>query len=203
MRPSTRLLILTTPPIILTYTTHRYLCTLEAKYPPIDPTTTTSLALRTPSNPTTQHCPEVDVYEAKHVPVKSLLKRYSTLLQSHPKTHDSTTTNKATLTNAWILTFLNTKPLLVEGSLIGLIKNKSYSPGDTGVTDPEHKSYVVAPGLFHEKVSTADTITLESRVSHPSAVPETPCRWKRDSSKLVVLGSQPGEKRRRSHCIPL
>ncbi|GFN15029.1 uncharacterized protein AtWU_04829 [Aspergillus tubingensis] len=137
MRPSTRLLILTTPPIILTYTTHRYLCTLEAKYPPIDPTTTTSLALRTPSNPTTQHCPEIDVYEAKHIPVKSLLKRYSTLLQSYPKTHDSTTTNKATLTNAWVLTFLNTKPLIVEGSLAGLIKNKSYSPGDTGVTDPE------------------------------------------------------------------
>ncbi|KAL3264324.1 hypothetical protein ABHI18_000931 [Aspergillus niger] len=138
MRPSTRLILLTTPPAILTYTTHRYLSTLEAKYPPIDPTTTTSLALRTPSNATTQHCPEIDVYEARHIPVKSLLKRYSTLLQSrHTETHDFKNSNKATLTNAWILTFLNTRPLIVEGSIIGLIKNKSYSPGDTGLTDPE------------------------------------------------------------------
>ncbi|EHA23528.1 hypothetical protein ASPNIDRAFT_173674, partial [Aspergillus niger ATCC 1015] len=140
MRSSTRLILLTTPPAILTYTTHRYLSTLEAKYPPIDPTTTTSLALRTPSNLTTQHCPEVDVYEARHIPVKSLLKRYSTLLQSqHTETHDFKNSNKATLTNAWILTFLNTRPLIVEGSIIGLIKNKSYNPGDTGLTDPEAK----------------------------------------------------------------
>ncbi|OJJ75550.1 hypothetical protein ASPBRDRAFT_116678 [Aspergillus brasiliensis CBS 101740] len=131
------LILLSTPPAILTYTTHRYLSTLEAKYPPVDPTTTTSLALRTPSNPTTQHCPEIDVYEAKHIPVKSLVKRYTTLLQSQPKPYDFKNINKATLTNAWILTLLNTRPLKVEGSIIGLIKNKSYSPGDTGLTDPE------------------------------------------------------------------
>ncbi|RAL02805.1 uncharacterized protein BO80DRAFT_423287 [Aspergillus ibericus CBS 121593] len=172
MRRSTKTtkILLLTPPILLTYTTHRFLSTLEAKYPPTDPTTTTSLGLRTPRNPATQHCPAIDVFEARAVPVQSLLKRYRTLLQAHPQSPPITTETtelenkekkRETLLKAWILTFLNTPPLLHEASIFNLFKNRTYDPGDTGLitfspsTTPSQKMLKEIPILN-------DILTIES-----------------------------------------
>ncbi|PYI02339.1 hypothetical protein BO78DRAFT_400630 [Aspergillus sclerotiicarbonarius CBS 121057] len=179
---TTKVLLLLTPPTLLTYTTHRFLSTLEAKYPPADPTTTTSLALRTPSNPTTQHCPEIDVYEARAVPVKALLKRYRHLLNTTSSSSSSSSSNHPTnekektetLTQAWILTFLNSRPLLHEASIFGLFLNKTYEPGDTLVStfsDPTSTTTTSSPEPLKGKTILNGMFTIESFTPSSSTSP--------------------------------
>ncbi|PWY68493.1 hypothetical protein BO94DRAFT_540175 [Aspergillus sclerotioniger CBS 115572] len=185
-KTTTRLLILLTPPALLTYTTHRYLSTLEAKYPPVDPTTTTSLALRTPSSPT-QHCPEIDVYEARAVPVKSLLKRYKHILQINGQSQlitaeDNPPKNekerrKETLTKSWTLTFLNTAPLLHEASIFGLFLNRSYSPGDTGLTTLTSTPTTKKGERLLNGIFTIESFTPSHSPSTPNTLPGLILSW--------------------------
>ncbi|PYH93425.1 hypothetical protein BO71DRAFT_441748, partial [Aspergillus ellipticus CBS 707.79] len=143
----TRFLLLTPPAALTYYTSSTFLATLEAKYPPTDPTTTSSRALRTPSNPQTQHCPTIDVYQATRIPVSSLLRHHAALTNPSPSPSPITTpniSNKPTqpshppsteeISLAWTTTFLNTRLLTTEASIVGLISNRVYAPGDTYLT---------------------------------------------------------------------
>jgi hypothetical protein len=129
-RPRTRLLlILALPPVAIGYGIHRGLNALEARYPPLPAEPTTSIALRTPANPSTQFCAYIDVYAAR-VPVKALLPR----AQSTDAVPDKRKSTNFEITSAWARAFIGNKIFRTEGSLVGLLAKGKFSPGDTGDT---------------------------------------------------------------------
>lgn len=105
------------------YGTHLGLSHLESKYPAL-PAGTGSTALRTPSNPSTQRCAYTDIY-AGRVRVKALEARATR------STHHDT---KCTLQETWARALLNSWILRTEGSIIGLLTTRRYTPGDTGLS---------------------------------------------------------------------
>ena len=118
---SRRLFTLVLPPVAIGYGIHHKLNNLESKYPAIPPDSSTSLALRTPHNPKTQHCGDIDVYSAR-VPLRALL---------HAKERRGT--GKATTPqDEWARILLNSPTLRTEASLVGLLTIGRYTPGDTG-----------------------------------------------------------------------
>ncbi|GFF33412.1 hypothetical protein IFM58399_03532 [Aspergillus lentulus] len=123
------LLILALPPVAIGYGIHRGLSALEAQYPPLPPEPTTSIALRTPRDPSTQFCAYTDVYTAR-VPVKALLSR-AHRIDNVPDKRKSTNFE---ITSAWARAFISNKILRAEGSLVGLLAKGKFSPGDTGDT---------------------------------------------------------------------
>ncbi|RAK74029.1 uncharacterized protein BO72DRAFT_530557 [Aspergillus fijiensis CBS 313.89] len=140
-----RLLYLLTPPTLLTYTIHRTLTHLETKYPPIPAAQGSTAALTTPTNPSTQRCAEIDIYQAR-VPVRALLRAEAALTGTDPNTTTTTTTttennpdnppriSQATLQKAWAHLFLTSPILQTEAKLIGLLTTGRFHPGDVGLS---------------------------------------------------------------------
>ena len=91
---------------------HHTITQLEAKYPPRRPESFSTNALRTPSNPTTQHTPYVDIYSTR-VPAAGL----------RPHTGDV-----HSIEEAWAHTFFESRIMRAEGKLVAA----SRSPGDCG-----------------------------------------------------------------------
>ncbi|RAL12197.1 uncharacterized protein BO97DRAFT_390445 [Aspergillus homomorphus CBS 101889] len=140
MSPGTRLLYLLTPPALLTYTVHRGLTHLEAKYPAVPPEQASSRALTTPENPATQRCAEIDIYQAR-VPVEGLLRAAAAAAaaatNNNPNTSNtnlSPTINTQTLQTAWAILFLTSPIIQTEAKLIGLLTTGKFHPGDVGLS---------------------------------------------------------------------
>ncbi|KAA8645818.1 hypothetical protein EYZ11_012774 [Aspergillus tanneri] len=119
------LLALALPPVVAAYGTHRFLTTLETKYPAQPPHSTSSVALGIPANPPTQHCAYVDVYSAR-VPVRALQDRAKRFGYT-----DSLST-KEDLSTVWARVLLGTRLFRAQSSIVGLFSNGKFDPGDTG-----------------------------------------------------------------------
>ncbi|KAH7039508.1 hypothetical protein B0J12DRAFT_580381 [Macrophomina phaseolina] len=130
--PLPRALVITTlitaPPAYYVYTTVNR---LEAKYPRLNPETSSTTALRTPSYPVTHHTPHVDVY-AGNVPVEPLLK------------HHGPDGRKLSPEEAWAKHFLESPMLQLEGKLFGRF---SHGPGDLGERGFHAKQALIHGGL--------------------------------------------------------
>lgn len=114
---------------IASYGIHRKLTELEEKYPEL-PRSTGSKALRTPQDPSTQHCAYANIYAAQ-IPLAALQARI-------PSTKNPTTTE---LENAWARSVFGSRVLRAEGLLIGMFTNFSLSPCDTGDSDAGFSPY--------------------------------------------------------------
>ncbi|KAL4781779.1 hypothetical protein BJX76DRAFT_359540 [Aspergillus varians] len=127
------LLYILTPPAVGTYVVHHELRALEEKYPalPADDTTC-SLALRTPTSPSTQHSPHIDIYSAR-IPLSSLPSATAPItpegLQS-PQAHQ-------TLSTRWAQALVGSRILRWEGSVFGLFSSRGFQPGDIGLSEEE------------------------------------------------------------------
>lgn len=170
------LLILALPPVVLGYSIHRGLSTLEAQYPPLPPEARTSIALRTPQNPSTQFCAYTDVYAAR-VPVKALLPR----AQGTNDAPDKRKSTNCEITSAWARAFMGNKVLRAEGSLVGLLTKGKFSPGNTGDT----------PAGFTSPEASGDARSLLNGVF---VVERPPSEDDRDG--LLVSWRMPDEPRR-------
>ncbi|RAH84774.1 hypothetical protein BO86DRAFT_278329, partial [Aspergillus japonicus CBS 114.51] len=122
------------------YTTHRTLTDLEHKYPAIPPSQGSTAALTTPTNPSTQRCAEIDIYQAR-VPVRALLRAEAAITASaaiteNPAADNTTPPNvsPATLQKAWAHLFLTSPILQTEAKLIGLCTQGTFHPGDVGLS---------------------------------------------------------------------
>ncbi|KAL2867022.1 uncharacterized protein BJX67DRAFT_353720 [Aspergillus lucknowensis] len=125
---SRRLLFLLGSPVVGVYAIHRGLTTLEARYAalPADDSTS-SVALRTPGSPSTQHSPHIDIYSAR-IPVKALLARTNN--PSDPKNSDN-----ATLSTVWAQSVFGSRIFRLEGRIFGLFAaERKFEPGDVGNT---------------------------------------------------------------------
>ncbi|PLB52566.1 hypothetical protein P170DRAFT_434286 [Aspergillus steynii IBT 23096] len=121
------LLALAVPPAAVAYGGHRYLTVLETKYPARPPSSSGSVALGIPSNPSTQHCAYVDIYSAR-VPLRALQARSKQLgLNQNPKTN-------AELSTAWAQALLGTQIFRAESAIIGLFSRGGFQAGDMGDT---------------------------------------------------------------------
>lgn len=116
------LLSLSLPPI-LTYLTAQHYSTLY----PSRPESTGSLALRTPSNPSTQHCRDIDidVFSAR-IPLKYLKHR---LRKPHGDTSNPT---PADLQEAWARTIIGGYIYRAEGCLSSFVERRAFDAGDVG-----------------------------------------------------------------------
>lgn len=144
---SRRLLTLVLPPVVIGYGIHHELNNLESKYPAIPPDSSTSLALRTPHNPKTQHCGDIDVYSAR-VPLSAL---------QHAKERRKGTSKATTPQDEWARILLNSPTLRTEASLIGLLTTGRYTPGDTGNT-PGGLSPETEPGVPRKLLNGVFTV---------------------------------------------
>jgi hypothetical protein len=136
----TRLLTLTLPPILLglgTYQTTQY---LESRYPSLPPVQTSSLGLRTPRNPSTQHCPDVDIYAAR-IPLTHLH-----LPPDSPNDANKSKSSPQALQESWARAVVGSTILRTEGALAGFAASGRVDPGDVGSSvegfapEPEGKS---------------------------------------------------------------
>ncbi|KAJ5726272.1 uncharacterized protein N7483_007629 [Penicillium malachiteum] len=112
------------PSGLAVYCTHLGLSHLEKKYPN-QPLTTGSKALQTPSKPNIQYCPYTDIYAAR-IPLRSLIARRRNQNDPAP--------SKTDLEDAWARTVFGSRIMKTESSIVGLITNGKYQPGDTGDT---------------------------------------------------------------------
>lgn len=135
-KPRTRLLLtLSVPPILIGYGIHKTLKVLEDKYPALPPDTTTSVALRTPRDPSTQHCPHIDVVAAR-VPLRILEGKARAWKIEHS---NNTSSEKIKITNkdlqeVWARTLLGNRVLRAEERAFVFLAREKYSPGDAGDT---------------------------------------------------------------------
>lgn len=113
---------------------------LEAKYPPCLPESSSTLALRTPSDPATHHTPYVDVY-ATRVPIRGLV-------DSH-----ATNSGSPSVEEAWACTFLENKLLRATG--------RAMSPA------PPSKTADHGEGGFHEGQKLLHDLFLVLRPAGP------------------------------------
>lgn len=144
---SRRFLTLVLPPVAIGYGIHHSLNNLESKYPAIPPESSTSLALRIPHNPQTQHCGDIDVYSAR-VPLRAL---------QHARERRGGTRKHTTLQDEWARILLNNPTLRTEASLIGLLTTGRFTPGDTGNT-PGGLSRETEPGVPRKLLNGVFTV---------------------------------------------
>lgn len=131
--------VITLPPTAFTYHT---ITRLEAKYPPRRPETFSTEALRTPSNPATQHTPYIDIYSTR-VPVAGL-RPGSPQGDAAPSIEE-----------AWARIFFESRTLRAEGQLVAF----SRSPGACG----EHgfrQGEKLLHGLFEVRRAPAPGVPL-------------------------------------------
>ncbi|KAJ5397034.1 hypothetical protein N7509_005147 [Penicillium cosmopolitanum] len=115
---------LTVPTLATSYGIHLGLNHLEDKYPPLPPAAAGSVALRTAQRPS-QRCAYTDIYATRI--------RLEALEALIPESaHATDTTQKILLEEAWARAVLSSKPLRTESSIIGLLKSRTYTPGDAG-----------------------------------------------------------------------
>lgn len=112
---------ITVPTLAASYAIHLGLNRLEEKYPTL-PAAAGSTALSTPTKPN-QRCAYTDIYAARI--------RLSALESRIPKT-DHARDRKTALEEAWARAVLSCAPIRTEASVVGLLKNRSYTPGDVG-----------------------------------------------------------------------
>ncbi|KAL5361269.1 hypothetical protein BJX96DRAFT_151653 [Aspergillus floccosus] len=146
----TRLVALLVPPVVVGYGAHYVLRSLEHQYPNVSIDNSTSIALRTPSHPSSQHCPRIDLFTAR-IPLTALQAR----LPPTKQTNEEITPSTQDLTTAWAQTLFNTKPLRAEAKACGLLTGAGFNTGDLGNTpeafapDPVTKTpRVLAHGVF-------------------------------------------------------
>ncbi|KAL2831123.1 hypothetical protein BDW59DRAFT_140439 [Aspergillus cavernicola] len=141
---SSRLCLFLAPPVVATYAIHRGLSTLESRYPtlPADDSTS-SLALRTPSSPSTQHSPHIDIYSAR-IPVRALLAH-----MKEPEVIKNSSSNTS-LNTIWARAVFGSRICRLEGSIIGFFTQGSFNPGDIGNT-PEDFNPIPSSGDGKEK----------------------------------------------------
>ncbi|KAI9374077.1 hypothetical protein BJX61DRAFT_344813 [Aspergillus egyptiacus] len=123
---SRQLVFILGAPAVASYAIHRGLRTLEARYPalPVNDTTC-SPALRTPNSPSTQHTPQIDIYSAR-IPLKALLSRTTD--------RDNTSPSNKTLSETWARSVFGSRIFRLEGSILGLLAERTFNPGDIGDT---------------------------------------------------------------------
>lgn len=109
------------PTIATSYGIHLGLNHLEEKYPSL-PKAAGSTALSTPQKEG-QRCAYTDIF-ATQIRLEALESRIPEIGHAKEK--------KTALEEAWARSVLTSKPLRTEASIIGLIKTRSYAPGDTG-----------------------------------------------------------------------
>ena len=143
---SRRLLTLALPPVVIGYGIHYELNILESKFPAMSPESSTSLALRTPRNPKTQHCGDIDVYSAR-IPLRALIRAKER----------SETGKPTTFQDEWARTLLNSPVLRTEASLVGLFTTRRFTPGDTGNT-PDGLSAETEPGAPRKLLNGVFTV---------------------------------------------
>ncbi|OJJ44247.1 hypothetical protein ASPZODRAFT_135037 [Penicilliopsis zonata CBS 506.65] len=122
MNRSRLLVALLLPPLAVGYGTHKGLSFLEAKYPPLDPETTSSVTLRTPTRRQSRRCAYVDVYGAR-IPLKLLLANDSTTVEH---------TTSTSLQEVWARALLSSPIMRTQASVFGFLGGKGYTPGDLG-----------------------------------------------------------------------
>ncbi|PYI29663.1 hypothetical protein BP00DRAFT_427282 [Aspergillus indologenus CBS 114.80] len=166
MPPRTRLLYLyLLPPaalLTLTYTTHRTLTDLEHKYPAIPASQGSTAALTTPTDPSTQRCAEIDIYQAR-VPVRALLRAEAaitgTTVPENLPTDKRPEVSPATLQKAWAHLFLTSPILQTEAKLLGLCTQGTFHPGDVGLS----------AGGFAPVAADPDTTANNNNTDHPES----------------------------------
>ncbi|CAI7670720.1 unnamed protein product [Penicillium pancosmium] len=124
---------ITVPTLATSYGIHLGLNHLEDKYPPLPPAAAGSVALRTAQKPS-QRCAYTDIYATRI--------RLEALEALIPESaHATDATQKNLLEEAWARAVLSSKPLRTESSIIGLLKLRTFAPGDAGESgfgaDPE------------------------------------------------------------------
>ncbi|KAL1968121.1 hypothetical protein VTN77DRAFT_2252 [Rasamsonia byssochlamydoides] len=101
------------------YSVQRWLSSLEARYPPVDTTTTTTTVLRTPCNPATQRCAYIDTYAAR-VPLRILLQRQQQYQQARGRREEEANNDKENLHITWAKAFFGSRIMRAETPFIGL-----------------------------------------------------------------------------------
>ncbi|TFK86000.1 hypothetical protein K466DRAFT_587610 [Polyporus arcularius HHB13444] len=125
--------VITLPPAALAY---RTITRLEAKYPARRPETFSTEALRSPSNPATQHTPYVDIYSTR-VPIAGLRPHSA---QGGPNSVEE----------AWARAFFESPTMRAEGQLVAF----SRSPGACG-EHGFHTGEKLLNGLFEVRRAPA------------------------------------------------
>lgn len=166
------LLTLTIPPLLLTGATYQTIRTLEKRYPPLPATdSTTSPALRTSHNPSSQHCRGdcVDVYSAR-IPVRYLSRRASQVGDTTTTTSTPTTYGgeKADLQEIWARSLIGSTILRSEGSLVRFLDTwgRSFDSGDTGSSDEGFAPYKKSG---KKRTLLNGVLTVEREPSPPSS----------------------------------
>lgn len=146
------------PPVAIVYGIHRGLTYLEAKYPPLPPERTTSIALRTPSKPSTQRCAYVDVYAAR-IPLRILERKAKSLQNGRTKIScDSKREMEITsqdLQEAWARAVLRCRILRAQEKLLSLF-NKDNGSLNEANNDALDMVFVVerTPAVSNNKSSS-------------------------------------------------
>ncbi|KAL3464329.1 hypothetical protein BJX64DRAFT_95087 [Aspergillus heterothallicus] len=150
-----RLFFLLAPPVIGGYAIHRGISKLEERYPrlPID-NSTCSREFREPTSPSTQHSPHIDIYAAR-IPLKALMKRTEI-------NNDTKHPNNAALSIAWARSVFGSRLFRFEGSVIGLMVEHKFTPGDIGDT-PDAFSPILSSSRPDAKSEPSVTPTGEKR----------------------------------------
>lgn len=120
-RTITRLIYIAAPIGATSYGIHRGLSHLEEKYPNLPASENASKALLAPRNPIIQRCAYSDIFAAR-IPLQAL----EAQIPSFEKQ------DQIALEEAWARAVLGSRILRLEGSFVGLINKRKFSPGDTG-----------------------------------------------------------------------
>jgi hypothetical protein len=116
-----RLIYIAAPIGLTSYGIHRGLSHLEEKYPNLPASANASKALLAPRNTIAQRCGYSDIFAAR-VPLAALEARIKSLDKR----------DQIALEEAWAQAVLGSRILRAEGSLVGLITKRKFSPGDIG-----------------------------------------------------------------------
>ncbi|KAL2850721.1 hypothetical protein BJY01DRAFT_125690 [Aspergillus pseudoustus] len=155
MATRARLFFLLVPPVVGGYAIHRGISNLETRYPrlPVDDSTC-SRELREPSPPSAQHSPHIDIFAAR-IPLKALLARTDS-------SNDTKLPDNATLGTAWARSVFGSRLFRFEGSVIGLVAERKFNPGDIGDT-PEAFDPIPSNSSSKSAPEPSDTPTEEKR----------------------------------------
>ncbi|KAJ0412949.1 hypothetical protein BJY00DRAFT_102852 [Aspergillus carlsbadensis] len=151
------LFFLLAPPAIGSYAIHRGISNLESRYPrlPVDDSTS-SLEFRTPSSPSTQHSPHIDIYAAR-IPLKALLAR-----TDNPN-NDIKTADNTTLSTTWARSVFGSRLFRFEGSVIGFFKERRFNPGDIGDTPDAFNPIPIGPSPSTDSISESSEQPTEEK----------------------------------------
>ncbi|CEL08098.1 hypothetical protein ASPCAL11251 [Aspergillus calidoustus] len=161
------LFFLLAPPVIGGYAVHRGISNLESRYPrlPVDDSTS-SLEFRTPSSPSTQHSPHIDIYAAR-IPLKALLAR-----TDNPS--EITTADNATLSTTWARSVFGSRLFRFEGSVIGFFTERKFNPGDIGGTPDAFNPIPVIPGTDSNSEPSEQVTEIKRPLLHGIFIVERP-----------------------------